>query len=72
MAGKDYFGLLKAFSFASGQSVSCFNVSILEDSVHESKEMIILTLSSPDFAGVIVSRSQSVIEIIDNDEGMLY
>lgn len=66
---KDYFGLPSAFSFASGQSISCYNISILDDNEYESKEIIALTLSSPDFTGVIVSRPQSVVEIVDNDEG---
>ena len=38
---------------------------------YEGKETITLTLSSPaGFNGVILSRSQSILEIIDNDKGM--
>ena len=71
-ANKDYYGLPKAFYLASGEFLSCYNISIVDDDELEGKEIIILTLRAPTgFTGVIVSRSQSVLEITDNDKGMV-
>lgn len=66
----DYTGLPKVISFTSGQSLTCINITIIDDNIVEYKENFTVKLLS-NFSGVSVSRIQSVIEISDNDEGRI-
>ena len=59
------------FSFVTGQSLSCIQINIIDDSMVESKETLSLTLQPLDSSpGVRISRGQSTVEIADNDEGV--
>ena len=69
--GRDYdiIGLPRVLSFVSGQSLhslSCTNVSIIDDVILEEVENFTVVLSTG-FPGVIISERQSIVQIIDND-----
>ena len=66
---RDYAGLPRVLSFVSEQSLhslSCVNVTIIDDAVLEEMENFTVVLST-EFAGVIISRARSLVEIIDNE-----
>ena len=70
--GEDFSGLPNIITFASGDiegTISCKNITIIDDNVREEMENFTVKLSS-NFTGVSVSRSLSVVEISDNDEGI--
>lgn len=73
-ADKDYTGLPNTITFTSEQSiggVSCTNITIIDDTIVEGVENFNVKLSS-NFPGIIVSRSLGMIEITDNDGGIIY
>ena len=70
--GSDYGGLPSVLTLFSGQSVnmpSCVEITIIDDETLENREAFSITLSTNFPEGVTLSRSRSVIEIIDNEEG---
>lgn len=44
----------------------CVNVTIIDDTILEGKEVFTVTLST-DYPGVRISRALSIVEIVDND-----
>lgn len=69
VADQDYTGLPNMFSFVTGQFLSCIQIDIIDDSIMESKETLSLLLQPLDSSpGVRISRGQSTVDIIDNDE----
>ena len=72
-ADKDYAGLPNTITFTSGLSignVSCTNITIIDDTMVEGVENFNVKLSS-NFPGIIVSRGLGMIEITDNDRGII-
>ena len=70
--GSDYEGLPSVLILFSGQSAgmpSCVEITIIDDDVLEIREAFLITLSTNFPEGVTLSRSRSVVEIIDNEEG---
>ena len=66
-------GLPSVLTLFSGQSVnipSCVEIHIIDDEALENREEAFLIALSTNFPeGVTLSRSRSVVEIIDNEEG---
>ena len=72
--GSDYDGLPSVLTLSSGQSVnmpSCVEIAIIDDEALENKETFLIALSTNFPEGVTLSRSRSVVEIIDNEEGKI-
>ena len=66
---RDYTGLPRVLLFVSEQSLhslSCVNVTIINDAVLEETENFTVVLLT-EFSGVTISRAKSLVEIIDND-----
>jgi hypothetical protein len=66
-AGLDYTASTGALSFADGETEKTFNVTILDNSLHETTEMFKLTLKSPSGGATLGSQKTAVISIIDDD-----
>ena len=64
--GRDYDIIGLPVSGQSLHSLSCANVSIIDDVILEEVENFTVVLSTG-FPGVIISESQSIVQIIDND-----
>ena len=70
--GSDYGGLPSVLTLFSGQSVnipSCVEIHIIDDEAVENREAFLIALFTNLPEGVTLSRSRSVVEIVDNEEG---
>ena len=70
----DYSGLPQVLSFSSGQSLStlsCADVTIIDDDTLENIEVFSIALSTDFPEGVSFSRDRSMVQIIDNEEGKM-
>lgn len=52
--------------FSDGSTEECFNISSVDDEVHEISEMFLIVLSSPD-PRILFSSSLLEVEILDDD-----
>ena len=68
-AGSDYLATSGTLTFDVGQTVASFTVTTVQDAVFESNETVILQLSNPAPAGVLLgSRSQATLTIVNDDQ----
>ena len=70
--GSDYSGLPAVLSFPSGQllnTLSCANITIIDDDTLENTETFSLALSTDFPERVSLTRDRTIVEIIDNEEG---
>ncbi len=65
-AGVDFFGANTPLTFAVGQALQLFQVTLLDDFLVEGDETIFVSLSNP-LGTLIGAQSSSVINIVDND-----
>ena len=71
LADKDFIALTQTLYLTTGQSPGssvCTDIYIVDDSEVEGDETFAVSLSTT-YPGVSVSRSTSVVEILDNDLG---
>ena len=71
--GSDYSGLPVVISFSAGHLLStpiCANITIIDDDTLENTETFSVALYTDFPEGVILTRDRSIIEIIDNEEGL--
>lgn len=54
--------------FLPGSTRECFDLNIIDDILLEMTETFLVSLDSSDVNVVIVSPSQAVVSIIDNDQ----
>jgi hypothetical protein len=68
-AGSDYLPVSGTLTFDVGKTVASFTVTTIQDAVFESNETVILQLSNPAPAGVLLgSRSQATLVIANDDQ----
>ena len=70
---KDYYGLPIFVTIHSGQlpgTLSCNNFTIIDDGIKEDQESFTIVLQT-DMVGVLVTKSRSVIEIVDSGGTLL-
>lgn len=67
-AGDDYVATSGTLIFATGQRSATFTVTILDDTVVEGDETVILTLGNPS-GGATIDTSTATLTIGDNDQG---
>jgi len=63
----DYTHVSGTLTFTNGQTNAVISIPISNDTAPECNETFRLTLSNPTGGGVLISQSNSVIEIADND-----
>ena len=71
--GSDYSGLPVVASFSTGHPLNtpiCANITIIDDNTLENTEIFSVALYTDFPEGVILTRDRSIVEIIDNEEGM--
>ena len=66
VAGDDYMPVSGSLTFAPGESVATFDVSIADDDVYEPEETFEATLSSPVHATLVTAAA--AVTILDDDE----
>ena len=72
--GSDYSGLPMVISFSSGHPLNtplCANITIIDDDTLENTEALSVSLYTDFPEGVFVSRDRSIVEITDNEEGII-
>ncbi len=68
LAGSDYTAASGTLTFADREASKTFTISITNDSLVESNETVILTLTNPSGTGArLGSQATSVLTIVDND-----
>jgi subtilisin family serine protease len=67
-AGSDYTSVSKTVTFPAGESWETVSVPIKNDKIHEQKETVNLTLSSPSSEATLGSVRTAVLTITDNDK----
>jgi Calx-beta domain/Right handed beta helix region len=66
-AGADYTAASGTLTFPVGVAMTSFTVPILNDTTHEAKETVNLTLTAPGSGAALGPTSQAVLSITDND-----
>lgn len=66
VAGRDYSAASGVLTFNPGETRKTFNVTILDDALHEAPETILLRLSDP-VNGQLGAPSEATLTIVDND-----
>jgi hypothetical protein len=62
-------------SFSSGYPLNtpfCANITIIDDDTLENAETFSVALYTDFPEGVVLTRDRSIVEILDNEEGMKY
>ena len=67
LAGSDYSAIGGTLVFGDGEYIKTFTISILNDSLGETGETILLNLSNPTGGGALGERSQASLTIVAND-----
>jgi len=70
-AGLDYVATNGTLVFNPGETNKSFTVTIIDDTIIEGDEDIILILSNPTGGGVLVSPSVATLTIVDNDGSVI-
>ena len=71
--GSDYTGLPEVILFSFGHPLNtplCANVTIIDDDTLENVETFTVALYTDFPEGVFLTRDRSIVEIIDNEEGI--
>jgi len=68
-AGSDYLPVSGTLTFDVGKTVASFTVTTVQDTLFEPNETVVLQLSSPAPAGVLLgARSQATLVIVNDDQ----
>ena len=65
--GNDYRGSSGTLTFGEGERQKTFEISILDDTLAEMSETVLMALSNPTGGATLGSQSSSVLSIADND-----
>jgi len=65
--GLDYLADSGTLSFSPNQTQATFTISILDDTLDELAETVVLTLSNPSAGLVLGNPNQAILSIMDND-----
>ena len=68
-AGFDYIASSGVLTFTNGETVKTFTVPILQDTIVEGDETFTISLASQDQSAQILSPSNTLVTIIDDDAG---
>ncbi len=68
-AGLDYRGVSGTLIFAAGQASRTFAIPIINDTLDENSETVIVTLSNPTGGAQVGTQNTAVLTITDNDTG---
>jgi hypothetical protein len=71
--GSDYSGLPVVISFSAGHPLNtplCANITIIDDDTLENTETFTVALYTDFPEGIVLTRDRTIIEILDNEEGM--
>ena len=71
--GSDYSSLPAVISISAGHPLNtpfCANITIIDDNTLENTESFSVALYTDFPEGVILTRDRSIVEIIDNEEGI--
>src|SRR6185295_12005552 len=66
-AGVDYTAAAGRLTFAAGETLKTFTVPIIDDTLGEGDETVVLRLLAPAGGGVLGSQSTAVLTIVDDD-----
>lgn len=70
-AGLDFLATNGTLAFASGQRSNTFELRLLDDSLVEGNETLLLNLSAPG-GGASLGRTASMVTLLDNDVGVAF
>ncbi len=70
-AGSDYSAVSQTVSFAAGATSKTVSIPVSEDSLVESRETVLLSLSSPSTGAVLGSPHAATLSISDNELGRI-
>lgn len=70
-AGQDYVAATGQLVFTNGETAKSFTVLLVDDTVIEGDETILLKLSAPIGAAALVSPSAATLTIVDNDGSLI-
>jgi uncharacterized repeat protein (TIGR01451 family)/uncharacterized delta-60 repeat protein len=68
-AGFDYIASSGVLTFTNGETIKTFVVPILQDTLVEGDETFTISLASPDATAQLLSPSNTLVTIIDDDSG---
>ncbi|WP_435005624.1 Calx-beta domain-containing protein [Tundrisphaera lichenicola] len=68
IAGSDYQATSGTLTFEIGQNTASFTIPIIDDTIPEADETVLLTLSNPVGAAMLGNPSMAVLTIQDNDQ----
>lgn len=71
VAGADYNATSGQLVFTNGQTSKTFTVQVIDDTLEEGPETVLLSLSSPTGQVQLVSASAATLTIVDNDGGSI-
>ena len=69
--GQDFVAVSGTLVFATGEVSKTFNVPIIDDTIEEGAETVLLSLSSPTGQVSLLSPNSAVLTIVDNDGGSI-
>jgi uncharacterized delta-60 repeat protein/uncharacterized repeat protein (TIGR01451 family) len=67
MAGSDYVAASGTLTFANGETSKSFDVFVIDDTLIEGDESLLLSLSNPSVNSALLSPSAAVLTILDQD-----
>lgn len=70
-AGSDYVAASGQLVFTNGETVKTFNVQVIDDTVEEGPETILLSLLNPVGQAALVDPVSATLTIVDNDGGSI-
>jgi len=66
-AGANYLATSGTLTFASGQIIATFNVTIIDDTIGQGDQTVNLTLRNPQGGAVLGTRRTATLTIVDNE-----
>jgi hypothetical protein len=69
--GQDYVGASGVLTFTNGETAKTITVLIIDDTVIEGDESVLLTLSSPSPGSAIINPGAAILTIRDNDGSLI-
>src|SRR5262249_33208196 len=70
-AGSDYFPTNGTLTFTNGETSKSFTVQIIDDTIIEGDETVLLSLSNPVGQASLINPSAAVLTISDNDGSLI-
>lgn len=69
--GLDYVGTSGTLIFGDGETNKTFTVSLIDDTLEEGTETVLLTLSNPTGSASLVNPNAATLRIVDNDGALI-